>query len=73
MMCSSRIQCNMLSKVGAKMGNIGTRKIYLRFKGEASFSTIVCSRSVGRGLRAVVYVMVKCSYFAYTSQLTVCP
>ena len=26
--------------------------------------TIVCSRSVGRGLRAVVYVMVECSYLA---------
>ena len=25
---------------------------------------IVCSRSVGRGLRAEVYVMVECSYFA---------
>ena len=35
--------------------------------------TIVCSRSVGRGLRAEVYVMVECSYFAYTSRLTVCP
>ena len=28
--------------------------------------TIVCSRSVGRGLRAEVYVMVECSYFVYT-------
>ena len=36
------------------------------------FLSIVCSRSVGRGLRAEVYVMVECSYFAYTSQLTVC-
>ena len=36
-------------------------------------NTIVCSRSVGRGLRAEVYVMVECSYFAYTSRLTVCP
>ena len=26
-------------------------------------STIVCSCSVGRGLRAEVYVMVECSYF----------
>ena len=34
--------------------------------------TIVCSRSVGRGLRAEVYVIVECSYFAYTSR-TVCP
>ena len=25
---------------------------------------IVCSRSVGRGLRAEVYVTVECSYFA---------
>ena len=25
---------------------------------------IVCSRSVGHGLRAEVYVMVECSYFA---------
>ena len=35
-------------------------------------TTIVCSRSVGRGLRAEVYVMVECSYFGYTSRLTVC-
>ena len=35
--------------------------------------TVVCSRSVGRGLRAEVYVMVECSYFAYTLRLTVCP
>ena len=34
---------------------------------------IVCSRSVGRGVRAEVYVMMECSYFAYTSRLTVCP
>ena len=26
--------------------------------------TIVCSRSVGRGLKAEVYVMVECLYFA---------
>ena len=37
------------------------------------FFTIGCSRSFGRGLRAEVYVMVECSYFAYTSRLTVCP
>ena len=36
-------------------------------------NTIVCLRSVGRNLRAEVYVIVECSYFAYTSQLTVCP
>ena len=29
------------------------------------YCTIVCSRSVGRGLRAEVYVMMECSYFAY--------
>ena len=29
---------------------------------------IACSCSVGRGLRAEVYVMVECSYFAYTSR-----
>ena len=29
--------------------------------------------SVGRGLRVEVYVMVECSYFAYSSRLTVCP
>ena len=29
-------------------------------------NAIVCSRSVGRCLRAEVYVMVECSYFAYT-------
>ena len=34
---------------------------------------IVCSRSVGCGLRAEVYVMVECSYFTYTLRLTVCP
>ena len=27
-------------------------------------TAIVCSRSVGRGLRAEVYIMVECSYFA---------
>ena len=37
------------------------------------YTPIVCSRSVGRSLRAEVYVTVECSYFAYTSRLTVCP
>ena len=36
----------------------------------ASYIPIVCSHSVGCGLRVEVYVMVECSYFAYTSWLT---